>query len=327
VVQVCRARFAEPESDEEAVDLSADHVRRHCGTYKRGTCPAVPVCIGMQIDCQKGPSEQQPILFKWARVAFLEDGTEYVIDYGQTASASELRLMYDSAIPYSGPPVAANLPTSLPTSKTDAAPENGVQFFCQRAVIDSGYRAGVDAEMEESFEHHVYPLCVSWGFRPDGRWMRTATGWNYTGTWHLVPMKGRSREQIRQEATAFSLVTVPHPQYGQIELPLHLFNDWWFKDELYRGALAADPGNPHDPRLKRYPRIFLPLPEDDLDEQFLAEISAERLMDRPKKIRGQTRMVREWVVPSKRKNDFGDVLKMSRVLWSLLSRGVMGQAG
>ena len=198
-----------------------------------------------------------------------------------------------------------------------------MQFFCQRAVIDSGYRAGADVATEESFEHHIYPLCVAWGFRPDGWWLRKSTGWSYTGTWHLLPMKGRSPEQIRREATAFSTVTVPHPEIGQVELPLHLFNDWWYKEELYRGALAADPGNPHDPRLKRYPRIFLPRPEDELDEQFLAEITAERLMDKPKKIRGQTRMVREWGVPSKRKNDFGDVLKMSRVLWSLMTRGAL----
>jgi hypothetical protein len=309
-IQVCRARFAEPQSEEDAIDLSADYVRRHCGTHRRGTCPVVPWFIGLVIDCQKGPSEKYPLLFKWAKVANLDNGDAYVLDYGQTSSPQELRLVYEQPIDYAGPPIP----------KSDGKP---VKLFCQRAVIDSGYRAGADIATEESYEHHIYPLCVSWGFRNDGRWLRTQTGWNYTGTWHLVPMKGRSREQIRQEATQFSTVTVPHPDIGQVELPLHLFNDWWFKDELYRGILAADPTNPLDPRLKRYPRIYLPAPEDERDDQFLAEISAEYLGDKPKRVRGQLRMVREWIVPSKRKNDFGDDLKMNRVLYTLMARGTL----
>lgn len=316
LVQVCRARFAEPESDEDVVDLSADHVRRHCGGYRRGTCPVVPWFIALIIDCQKGPSEAQPILFKWVLVAYQDDGTGYVVDYGQTASPAELRLRYESPVPYSGA-----VPVQLPVQNSDTKETGPVNFFCQRAVIDSGYRAGADADQEESFEHHVYPLCIAWGWRADGHWKQSPAGVAlYTGTWHLVPMKGRSRSQIRDEAHQFSSTTVPHPQIGQIELPLHLFNDWWFKSELYQGSLAADPRNPADPRWRRYPRIHLPMPEDDLDEQFLSEISAERLGDKPKKVRGRVMMIRDWIVPSKRKNDFGDCLKMGRVLWSLMAK-------
>jgi len=321
LVQVMRSRFAEPESDEEAVDLSTEHVRRHCGAYRRGTCPVVPWRLVLVIDCQKGPSDQQPLLFKWARVAFLENGNEYVIDYGATASAQELRHIYEAPIPYSGPPPLEN-PTPAPTPANDHRDANGPkQFYAQWAAIDSGYRAGVDAQAEESFEHHVYPLCIAWGARPGGRWVRRGPSWIYTGAWHLVPMKGRSREQMQGEAVRLTDATAAHPQNGQVDIPLHMFNDPWFKIELYHGILAADPGNPADPRLSKFPRIYLPIIEDDLDEAFLREITSERLMDKVKKIRGHSRMVREWVVPAKQKNDYGDVLKMSRVIWSLMAKG------
>ncbi len=313
LIQVCRARFGEPQSEIDTVDLSADHVRRHCASHRRGVCPVLPWFIGLSIDCQKGPSETHPLLFKWVKAGIMDNGEIHVIDYGQTASPQELRLVYEQGIPYSGPPIPGS----------DGKP---VMLYCQRAIIDSGYRAGADAATEEDLGHHIYPLCVSWGFRDDGRWLRKETGYNYTGTWHLVPMKGRGRDQIRGEATQFSTVTVPHPQFGQIELPLHLFNDPWFKSELYHGTLAADPTTPLDPRLRRYPRIYLPSPEDEIDEQFLNEISSEKLMERPKRVRGQIRMGREWGVPSHRKNDFGDCVKMLRVLWSLMSRSALQSA-
>ena len=328
-VQVLRARFAEPESDEDVVDLSVEHARRHCSTYARGTCPVVPWRVALIIDCQKGPSEHQPLLFKWGIVAYLENGTEYVINYGITASAQELRHIYESPVPYSGPalpepapsPNSAAAPAPLPALIQPPQPK---QFFCQWAVIDSGYRAGVDAAAEESFEHHVYPLCISWGARPGGRWMRRGAHLVYTGAWHLIPMKGRSRDQMRDDVVRLTDADAAHPQYGQVQIPLHMFNDPYFKVELYHGILAADPGNPVDPRLTRFPRLYLPQFNDELDEAFLAEITSERLMDRQKKIRGQTRLVREWGVPSKAKNDFGDVLKMSRVLWTLVARASVG---
>jgi hypothetical protein len=320
LVQVMRARFAEPESDEDVVDLSLEHARRHCGAYLRGTCPVVPWSVVLIVDCQKGPSEQQPLLFKWGRVAFLEDGTEYVIDYGATASAQELRHIYESPVPYSGPPLPeAPAPKNPAPAPAPAAPTQPKQFFCQLAAIDSGYRAGVDAEAEESFEHHVYPLCIAWGARPGGRWVRRGPSWVYTGAWHLIPMKGRSREQLQGESIRLTEATAAHPQYGHVEIPLHMFNDPWYKGELYHGILAADPGNPADPRLKKYPRLYLPLSTDDLDEAFLSEITSERLMDKQKKIRGQIRLVRDWAVPSRMKNDWGDVLKMSRVVWTLIA--------
>lgn len=318
-VQVLRARFAEPESDEDAIDLSLDHARRHCGTHERGMCPIVPWRIALVVDCQKGKDEKQPLLFKWMRAAFEENGAMYVIDYGATLSQQELRHTYERAIRYCGPdlPVPAKADGTPGEARTEP-----VLFYCTNAVIDSGYRSGANQQMEESFEVWVYPLCIAWGYRADGRWVQTAGGWVYTGSWHLIPFKGRSSEQMQGQALDTTRTTAAHPTLGQCEIPLHFFNDRWWKTELYHGILAADPGNPLDPRLKRYPRIYLPVPTDDLDEQFLAEITAERLMDRHKKFRNQVKLVKEWGVPSKRKNDYGDCLKMARVLWALLAKTI-----
>lgn len=315
LVNVMRARFGEPESDEDAVDLTSAHVRRHCGAYERGNCPVVPWFIALVVDCQKGPSEALPLLFKWGRLAFAENGTVHVIDYGQTTSNHELRAVYEAPVPYCGPP--------LKSADPDVPAPAKVNFYCQRAVIDSGYRAGADQVAEENFEHHIYPLCIGWSWRPGGQWIRKQDGWEYTGSWHLLPFKGRSREQMQGEFMRGSTVTIPHPSIGPVHLPLHLFNDPAFKGQLYHNMLAADPGNPTDPRLRQYPRIFLPAPMDDMDETFLSEITAERLMDRIKKVRGQSRLTREWATPPKRKNDYGDVLKMGLVLWSLMSRAAL----
>lgn len=317
MVQVLRARFAEPESDEDVVDLSTEAVRKHIGQHKRGSCPVVPPVIALCVDCQKGPSEQQPILFKWVRVAFKEDGTQYVIDFGATASPNELRQTYESPIEYSGPP----LPVPAKEDGTPGEPAPARPLYCNRAIIDSGYRAGADAAAEESMEHHVYPLCIAWGFFNDGQWVRSSAGWVYNGTWHLVPFKGRSREQMQGESVRLTSATATHPHYGQVELPLHLFNDPWFKSELYHGALAMDPLDERDPRRRRYPRIIFPLPKDELDERFYEEITAERYMEQHRRVRGQLRTFMEWGVPSKRKNDFGDCLKMARVLWALITKG------
>lgn len=69
--------------------------------------------------------------------------------------------------------------------------------------------------------------------------------------------------------------------------------------------------------------MFLPLASDDLDEAFLGEVTAERYGELSKKVRGKYRLVRDWYVPSKLKNDWGDVLKMSRVVWTLISKATV----
>jgi phage terminase large subunit GpA-like protein len=330
LVQVCRARFAEPESDEDIVDLSLEHVRRHCGTYKRGTCPITPWFIALVIDCQKNKGEnraQQPILFKWIKIAFKENGEAYVIDYGQTVSPNDLWVIYGDPMAYAGPPLPEPPPPKPPPFGKAAPPAPPPHnpypsVYCARAVIDSGYRAGADLAGEESMDVHVYPLCVSWGYRADGRWAQTSRGWVYTGSWHMIPFKGRSREQMQGEALNTTSATVAHPQHGQVEIPLHLINDHWWKTVLIHGILPADPSNPADPRLTRYPRMFFPRAEDMTDD-FFEEITAERLIVMPKKVRGRIFMERVWAVQSKGKNDYSDCLKMSLAMFALINRAAV----
>jgi hypothetical protein len=324
LVNVLRARFAEPESDEDVVDLSLEHARKHCAApeseHKRGSCPIDPWFIGMVVDCQKGTTEQQPLLFKWVKKAFKTDGTAYVVDYGSTSSATDLRAEYETPIRYSGPDLEPPPPPPVPPGgkKEEPLPFNArPTLYCRQAVIDSGYRTGANPQEEQNLDHFIYPLCISWGYRDDGHWQQTMNGWHYTGTWHLIPLKGRSREQMQSIGDVKSTtVNVAHSQFGQVVLPLHLFHDWNFKAGLYHGTLAADPDNINDPRLRRYPRLYLPC---DTDDSFLSEITSERLVDVVRKIRGHLRTERIWKTPSKAKNDYGDCIKMGRVLWTLMS--------
>lgn len=291
MIGVMRSRFAQPEDDEEAPEQSLDTIKKHCGPHERGMCPVMPWFIGMAIDCQKGKTEKD-ILFKWARIAFSSAGEKWVIDYGATLSKYELREVFRA--PILGPKNEAGEP---------------VKLYCHRAVIDSGYRAGADAtgREEETMESFVYPMCLEWGI-------------NATGTWWLTPLKGRSPAQMQGEALRLSSAEI---EGG--EIPLHLFNDDWFKRQLYHLELAYDPTDAHDKRRHTVRRWHFPIPRDELDEKFLGELITERLTDVTVRSRGRLITRREWRVPSKAKNDYGDVLKMGDVLFALVAQHAVPQ--
>lgn len=87
-----RTRMAEPHREQQSV-IKAENVRALAkgSTYKHGQCPVKPfvvlMCVDVQIDVKK-----------WVKAAFLEDGTCYIIDYGET-------LTYEELIPIAQQPV------------------------------------------------------------------------------------------------------------------------------------------------------------------------------------------------------------------------------
>ncbi len=72
-------------------NISYKHILRLRGSYKRGTLPIVPCVATLQVDSQ---GDHQ----KWVSMAFLPNGTRYVIDYGITIDRREIKDVAKRAI-------------------------------------------------------------------------------------------------------------------------------------------------------------------------------------------------------------------------------------
>jgi phage terminase large subunit GpA-like protein len=79
-----RTRMAEPHREKLSI-IKGEMVKllARDSTYRHGQCPVKPLvvlmCVDVQIDVKK-----------WVKAAFLEDGTCYIIDYGETLTYEEL---------------------------------------------------------------------------------------------------------------------------------------------------------------------------------------------------------------------------------------------
>jgi phage terminase large subunit GpA-like protein len=92
--------------------ITAHHVLRLRGNYKRGTLPIVPAVALLAVDNQDG-------LQKWMKGAFMPNGDCYVIDWGKTLALEESEDL-------------ANAPIPTPAHS----------IICQRAIIDEGGKGG-----------------------------------------------------------------------------------------------------------------------------------------------------------------------------------------
>lgn len=68
-------------------------MKRLCGDFERGTCPADPALVAMQIDVQ-----EHGALLKWTKMAFTMDDVFSVFDFGYTEVGDELPLIMDQPI-------------------------------------------------------------------------------------------------------------------------------------------------------------------------------------------------------------------------------------
>lgn len=309
---VLRAHLAEPlQRSVENEGRTQEMILRHCAAYERGTCPIIPWFVGTAADVQHNAS-----YFPWVSAAFTQRGDLFVIDWGEAQDTDELEEIYRRPIP-------CHLPDSLARARFGDKPVPPVHI--QRAVIDSGHRAKND-EVDPT-KMVVYKFCAS-------TLMREGTVYRYRWT----PLKGRSKNQLPKELVKTSQAKLNDTTI----IPLVLFCDPDFKTELYHYQLPFDPrpGAPGEAKSQQHgallPRIFFPrfLEVQTLEEnvvpyaQFLRELTSERfgaVMERPT-YGGDPVEVRKWYVPSGQRNNFGDCLKMLKVLHATIPQPAQSSA-
>ena len=306
---ILRSHLAQPlQRQAENITRTSAALLRHCGHHPRGTCPIIPTLVGLAADVQKDAS-----YFPWMLAAYNKRGDIFVLDWGEAQDPTELELIRQRPIP-------SHLPESLAAERFPDRPVPPV--YVSHAVIDSGHRARGD---------EVDPTVTTvYGFAYKAGMVRVqdSTGTAYRHRWVLL--KGRGERQIDM-LTKHSQAILS----DTIRLPLVLFNDPAFKSELYHLQLAYDPtpGAP-DSDIQRQarllPRILFPRYQPDavLEDgqtgytQLLLELAAERygtIMHKPR-YGGPPVEIRKWYVPAGLANNFGDCLKMLKVLQATLQK-------
>lgn len=300
-----RSHLAEPRPREkEGASRTIETLLRHCSHYDRGTCPIIPHRVYLAADVQKDAT-----YFPWLLSAVNQRGDLFVIDWGEASDTDELETLRTRPLP---------VHCTLPPHLLEKFPTGIVPpVYVTHAVIDSGHHARGD-EVDNT-ARSVYSFVHRCGF------LRTTDSAGHTTLrYKWVPLKGRGESQINCEIkTSTAHLT------DAIILPLVLFKDPSFKSELYHIQLAYDPtpGAPDSKiqsQARALPRILLPRYRDDavLAEgqipysQFLQELQAERygsVMQKPRN-GAPAYEVRKWYVPSGLANNFGDCLKMTKVL-------------
>lgn len=307
---VRRAYLAEPEdtSTEGEANRDKETVLRHCGEYRRGTCPILPWRVTCYVDVQKNCAR-----FPWVTHALTQTGEVYVLDWGECEEFGELftRDTVTGRIHglYTRPiPLAVN--ETLMASKFPDPEKRPKYCFIKRALIDSGYMArGAKTDQSDHAEESVYRFC-------SGTWDMTEQRYLF------VPAKGRAGRQIN-EPTVDSKV-----EFNGRILPLQLFDDFLAKRDLYNIRLASDPQNPSLLGRTR-PRVYFPRREDleedhktaEPGQSFLSQLLSERLVDGEYRVGNVLKRGLHWSVSGP--NDYGDGVKGGIVLSYVLSRHVL----
>lgn len=311
---VRRAYLAEPENTILDLGITRDResILRHCSTHERGTCPIVPMCVGLYVDVQKNCAR-----FPWVVGAIDHALNLYIIDWGEAEEFSDLAVRDRHTGKWHG---LISKPFTLVINEATARrhflgrqpPQN---VYIARALIDSGYRArGGTPDQEDHAEESVYGFC-STTFEPSE--MR----------YLFAPAKGRAGQQI----------TVPtvdsEVQYNGRILPLHFYDDWAFKRDLYSIRLGSDPANP-SPLAKDRPRIYFPRREALEDDHaaseagtsFLSQLLAERIVVGAYRTTtgGKLKYGPHW--QSTGPNDLGDCVKGLTILATILQRRILANA-
>lgn len=307
---VRRAYLAEPENT--ILDLGAgrdiETILRHCSTYERGTCPIVPWRVVLYVDVQKNCAR-----FPYVISALRQDGTLYVLDWGEAEEFADL-LVRDRGTGrwhglYAHPiPLVINDATRRQHFGDKPAPAN---VYITRALIDSGYRARGDTlDPENHAEESVYGFCATTFEASEMRYL-------------FAPAKGRAGKQITVPTLDSSV------QFNGRQLPLHFYDDWAFKRDLYNIRLASDPAAP-TPLAKDRPRIYFPrreaLEDDHASSEsgrsFLSQLLSERIVDGEYRTAGGVlKHGLHWHAHGP--NDLGDCLKGCLILYAILQRQVM----
>jgi len=299
-----RSHLAEPRAREkEGSTRTIESLKKHCSHYPRGICPVIPWVIGLAADVQKDAS-----YFPWVSAAFNRRGDLFVLDWGEARDTDELEVIRRRPIPTHVSPTPEIL-TKYPDGTTPPV-------FITHAVIDSGHRAKGD-EVDRTATT-VYNFVHRAGMSRH----QDSSGTSYRYRW--VPMKGRGANQLDTliQTSAARLT-------DSIHLPLVLFRDPDFKADLYHIQLAFDPtpdapDSPTQQQARTLPRILFPryLTDATLTESqtpyddFLAELQSERygsIMHHPR-TGGPSYEIRRWYVPAGLRNNFGDCIKMLKVL-------------
>lgn len=302
---VKRAYLAIPEdtSLEVGIERDKETILRHCGHYRRGTCPVIPWRTTLYVDVQKDCAR-----FPWVAHALLMDGAVYVLDWGEVDSFTDLfhrdgsgqiRGLVSHRFPLALNETEAR--TKWPDPKDQPADVRIV-----RAMIDSGYMAR-GGDVEDGREESVYGFCLRTWDQAERRLI-------------FCPAKGRGGKQIL-EPTIDSVV-----DFNGAKLPLLLYDDWAFKRDLYNVRLASDPEAP-TMQAKMRPRIYLPRREDIEEDHrtaqpgrsFLSQLLSERIVDGPYPTKGGvTRLGPHW--HSTGPHDYGDGLKGGLIMHAALCR-------
>lgn len=257
-----RRAQGEQRSKDTDFQLTDRHLLRHCGAFKKGTCPITPFAIVMTVDVQ-----QKGGLFVWLKIAFAIDGTAYMVDYGSATSYEELYEEYWQPVPI---------------------PEDKILHLAF-AMIDEGDGA-TTAEVRRFASRTLDPA---------------------TGAQTFFPTKGFDHNQMRREFRE-SMPVIP-TEHGTIAVRVYHFQTTYWKDQIYRFTLQADPDKrkPTSP-----PRWFFPS-QDTISREFLAQFRGEK-KQQSLKTRANGRKEVDWNWVEIGPNHWGDCAVMGKVAWSLI---------
>lgn len=241
-----RTRMAEPHREKLAI-IKGEMVKLLAkdSTYRHGQCPVKPLVVLMAVDVQIDVK-------KWVKAAFLEDGTCYIIDYGET-------LTYDELIPVFETPVEVVDWGDTPEDERDPP-------LCEFAWIDEG---DGNNSMKDVREFCARPECR-------GR---------------FFPSKGAGGMQLqkvvdeRKRVVGSYNFTAYHFSHDAFAAELYLKRIGKFDEILAAEKHNANPRNARKVPMPA-PRLHLMRNPDD---QFIDELCAEKRI--LKKVKGRLRWV------------------------------------
>lgn len=268
-----RTRLGEPYREKQTV-IKGEMVRALAigSTYAHGQCPVLPVLVVMAVDVQIDVK-------KWSKVAFLSDGTAFIVDYGEC-------LTFEDLYPIAENPIQVLDWGDVPESEREAPT---VRFMW----IDEG-----DGDNSAK---DVRDFCAR---------QRSRSHPIFGGHW-IFPCKGAGGAQIKGavdersrviDGYEFSAYHVSHNEFAT-ELYLQRIAK---NDEILAGLEA----------MRKNPSLRLPLPAPRIvlmkhpDDEYIAELCAEKRV--MKRVRGRLRWI--WADPAT-PNDYGDTVKYCLAMW------------
>ena len=271
-----RTRLGEPYREKQTI-IKGEMVRALAkgSTYRHGECPVVPAVVLMAVDVQIDVK-------KWSKLAFLSDGTAFILDHGECLTYDDL---YE---------IAENPITVLDWG--DVSKDERTNPIASYIWIDEG-----DGDNSTK---DVRDFCA----RPRSRKHPI-----HGGHW-IFPCKGAGGHQIKG-----AVDERPREVDGYEFKGYHVSHNE-FATELYLQRIAKhDDILAALEIMRKQPSKRLPLPAPRLhlmkspDEEFIAELCAEKRQ--LKKVRGRLRWV--WIDPTD-PNDYGDTVKYCLAMWHFI---------